>query len=275
MKIILSRKGFDSGYGGIPSPILPDGTMLSLPIPSLQDGIKYSELEYADGITYENIINQISNASIKLEGKGRFNIENLECHLDPDLRYETYTRMGDWKGIFGQSNAALSHLENNRVGKGDIFLYFGWFRQTILVDGKLKYDPKCKGFHAIYGYLQVDEIKKINAHTFEDWATYHPHVRHGKGAKDADALYISMDELSMIPDKKGYGAFKYNEGLKLTKHGLAKSKWNLPAYFKDYTISYHKETSWKDGYFQSVAKGQEFVIDGDARLLEWFKCLFE
>jgi hypothetical protein len=33
MKVILSRKGFDSEYGGIASPILPDGTLLSLPIP--------------------------------------------------------------------------------------------------------------------------------------------------------------------------------------------------------------------------------------------------
>ena len=30
MKIILSRKGFDSGYGGMPSPILPNGIMLSI-----------------------------------------------------------------------------------------------------------------------------------------------------------------------------------------------------------------------------------------------------
>ncbi len=33
MKVVLSRKGFDSANGGIPSPIMPDGTMLSLPIP--------------------------------------------------------------------------------------------------------------------------------------------------------------------------------------------------------------------------------------------------
>lgn len=33
VKFILSRKGFDSGSGGRPSPILPDGTMLSRPIP--------------------------------------------------------------------------------------------------------------------------------------------------------------------------------------------------------------------------------------------------
>ena len=37
MKVILSRKGFDSQYGGMPSPILPDGTLLSLPIPSKTD----------------------------------------------------------------------------------------------------------------------------------------------------------------------------------------------------------------------------------------------
>ncbi|RIE11762.1 hypothetical protein SMC3_08215 [Candidatus Cryosericum hinesii] len=34
MRVILSRKGFDSGYGGWASPILPDGRMLSLPIPA-------------------------------------------------------------------------------------------------------------------------------------------------------------------------------------------------------------------------------------------------
>ena len=32
MKVILSRKGFDSANGGILSPIFEDGTMLSFPI---------------------------------------------------------------------------------------------------------------------------------------------------------------------------------------------------------------------------------------------------
>lgn len=36
MKVILSGKGFDSSYGGQASPILPDGTLLSLPIPSYE-----------------------------------------------------------------------------------------------------------------------------------------------------------------------------------------------------------------------------------------------
>ena len=33
MRIVLSRKGFDSAAGGAPSPVLKDKTMLSLPIP--------------------------------------------------------------------------------------------------------------------------------------------------------------------------------------------------------------------------------------------------
>lgn len=34
MKVVLSRKGFDSSNGGIVSPIFEDGTMISFPIPS-------------------------------------------------------------------------------------------------------------------------------------------------------------------------------------------------------------------------------------------------
>ena len=49
MRVILSRKGFDSQYGGMPSPILPDGTLLSLPIPSKTDmETKYRDLYYGN-----------------------------------------------------------------------------------------------------------------------------------------------------------------------------------------------------------------------------------
>lgn len=35
MKIIISRKGFDSGYGGVASPIMSDGSMTSISIPGM------------------------------------------------------------------------------------------------------------------------------------------------------------------------------------------------------------------------------------------------
>lgn len=48
MKIILSRKGFDSENGGYPSPILPNGTLLSIPIPSAYNNNNYMQLKYED-----------------------------------------------------------------------------------------------------------------------------------------------------------------------------------------------------------------------------------
>ena len=46
MKAILSRKGMDSGTGKMPNPILPDGTLLSLPIPDSASLTGYGDLCY-------------------------------------------------------------------------------------------------------------------------------------------------------------------------------------------------------------------------------------
>ena len=54
MKVILSRKGFDSAFGGYPSPILPSGEMVSLPIP-FNDAIRYSDLSIS-GSTYYDLM---------------------------------------------------------------------------------------------------------------------------------------------------------------------------------------------------------------------------
>ena len=58
MKIILSRKGFDSSNGRIPSPILPDGTLLSLPIPGKFDNLSFDDLNY-NGVSFSNILKQL------------------------------------------------------------------------------------------------------------------------------------------------------------------------------------------------------------------------
>lgn len=54
MKVILSRKGFDSSNGGIPSPIMPDGTLLSMPILD-SAGIPFSDIAWK-GMTYADIL---------------------------------------------------------------------------------------------------------------------------------------------------------------------------------------------------------------------------
>ena len=56
MKIILSRKGFDSSSGKQPNPIMPDGTLLSLPIPDEAGNNEYSSL-FWNGKSFYDIIN--------------------------------------------------------------------------------------------------------------------------------------------------------------------------------------------------------------------------
>ena len=61
MKVILSRKGFDSCAGGSASPIIDGKTLLSLPIPDKymtendKQKIRYSDLKY-NGINYRDLI---------------------------------------------------------------------------------------------------------------------------------------------------------------------------------------------------------------------------
>jgi len=71
MKVVLSRKGFDSANGGIVSPIFEDGSMLSFPIPS-DDSDKYSDLHFC-GVPYTDILSDL-----------RYKGDEF-CHVDPDL----------------------------------------------------------------------------------------------------------------------------------------------------------------------------------------------
>ena len=74
MKIIFSRKGYDSAAGGIPSPIFADGSLCSLPIPSEQAprlrGIRFGDTNLG---------------TIARQLKGDRGVATEGVHLDPDL----------------------------------------------------------------------------------------------------------------------------------------------------------------------------------------------
>lgn len=262
MKIVLSRKGFDSVYGGYPSPILPNGNMISLPIP-LDDSIKYSDLKI-DGSTYYDRM-------VDLRPKIRFNKKwqelsiDMRCHLDPDIYKDSIDRDPDWRPCFGQINSAQRHLERQGVGKNDLFLFFGWFRSTKNNNGKLEFEPHERGFHAIFGYFQIGKMIKTKQDSFvPEWMAYHPHTDEKRKHNETNAIYIARDNLDWNGSLLGAGRFILNDNLILTKKGLSRSKWNLPDCFHEAEISYHSTNSWKEGYFQSATIGQEFVIREDS-----------
>ncbi|MEO1731323.1 MAG: hypothetical protein AAFR64_11360, partial [Pseudomonadota bacterium] len=104
MRIIFSRKGFDSSAGGGPSPIV-EGRPVSLPIP---DSKGLSRTTYGDLGLGEHA----AKAS-----RGRLGGDHL-CHHDPMF-------LADGSCAFGQTGAAQTHLERQGVGLGDVFVFFG------------------------------------------------------------------------------------------------------------------------------------------------------
>lgn len=279
MKIILSRKGFDSGYGGYPSPVLPDGRLISLPIPSAGDKRKYSELNIDPFGSYYDLMIKL-NPNIK-DGHDKSALTSrTKCHLDPDIYKDVTKRPAAWKGSFGQISAAQSHLSNQNISKDDIFLFFGWFRKTKYDGGgRLIFDPADKtGRHIIYGFLQIGEIIRTACDKVPQWLKEHPHVIDtGRSCDKSNTLYIARDKFTLNTKIPGYGVFRCNQNIILTKQGMSRSCWKLPACFRAVPISYHdnRKYGWHSNYFLSAAKGQEFVIAASDAIMTWTRILIE
>src|SRR4051794_34886590 len=107
MRVIFSRKGFDSSAGGCPSPIV-EGQPISLPIPVRKTP---SPLRFIDLIgDYSSLVEDLT--------KGRID-RYSRCHLDPDLKSSVLPRLPGWRGALGQVGAAQGHLSNEGVNVGD------------------------------------------------------------------------------------------------------------------------------------------------------------
>ena len=148
MKVVLSRKGFDSANGGIPSPIMPDGEMLSFPISSWSEKM-LSDLRFGRE-SYADIYSDLAGYRC-----------DLSCHVDPDLASCRHRKTPKgWAPAFGQANSALGYL-NDTVGvePGDLFLFFGWFHAVERIGGMYQYVRDSGDFfrdcdlHVIWGYM--------------------------------------------------------------------------------------------------------------------------
>src|ERR1700733_4004030 len=183
MKIIFRRKGFDSSAGKKSSPIFPDGTMISLPIPNK-----------ASTIAYKDIAGNV-HASVGELGQDLAGIpETHRAHLDPDLSPQSVLRVDGWRPLFGQEGAAESHLENQGIGPGDIFLFFGLFRAVEKPVHGWHYVRGSRPMHVIFGWLQVAKRVAVSDWpTGADWALYHPHFR--REPNPSNVLYVGAERL--------------------------------------------------------------------------------
>lgn len=235
MKVIFSRKGFDSAAGKAPSPII-DGVPISLPIPTA----RRSETTYL-ALGLGKIVEQMT--------KGRIGASNL-CHQDPMFH--------DGRWAFGQTGATQSHLERNGVGVGDVFLFFGLFSSL----------ERQNRHHRIFGYMQVDEVRRLGCQPSKDdnlegFARRHPHA------------IGEWNENNTIYLGSGAKARTAHPLLRLTKPGAGVSVWTVPAWLKTAGLTYHTNSlRWVDDDELHVAsRGQEFVSDVGDQITpkEWLR----
>ena len=263
IKIIFSRKGLDSTAGGIPSP-KKGKNIQSLPIP-----YKINTLTSYEYLGFGKEISQLSKNKIK---------PSDTCHYDPNL--ET--------GQFGQVGAAQTHLENNKVGIGDIFLFWGWFRETVEFQNKISFSKTDPGHYRMFGWFQIGKIIKLG----DDPSWYskekpnpnsHPHTI-GKWKKN-NTLYIAKKNLEGFELKNfpGFGKFKATKMTNLSFNPLVKkSKWICPQWLNPKHggcgMSYHKNLSrWKENTVDIVGRGQEFVAKpkNDKECKKWLMSIFQ
>jgi hypothetical protein len=264
MRVIFSRKGFDSAAGGCPSPIV-DGQLMSMPIPSRMP----TPTRFGDLIgPYGRLVTDLT--------KGRLT-EKDRCHLDPDILESLLPRRAGWRGALGQVAFSQKHLSNQGIEPGDLFIFWGLFRPAEN-HGRWRFVGKPE--HRIWGWLQVAEIVDLggdgsHAVIERPWLRDHPHARAGWGT--TNVLYIGRQELTLDPSMPGYGVL--DAGWRLTRPGARVSTWNVPDWLNPLHggsgMSYHPSHRWSDDTVRAAARGQEFVavVPEDGKAIVWLRAM--
>ena len=246
-RLILSRKGFDSKAGGSASPIFSDGRIFSIPIPQKSPSpTRYKDLDF-DGISGTDLLRATSTSVLP---------DNY-CHFDPLLNEEI--------GIFGQSSASQTELKNKGVSPGDLFLFFGWFKQ---------FSKKGRNLHHLFGWLQIDEVIEGSDNIKKYLNTVgigHPHGFGDVSRYSNNTIYIGKRNLTSRNRKlenRGHGLFKKtHHDLILTEEKSSRSKWKMPAeYFSETNNLFLNRLKWKDEMnclVDCLGYGQEFILNAE------------
>ncbi|SDI63746.1 hypothetical protein [Natribacillus halophilus] len=187
--------------------------------------------------------------------------------------------MKEWRGLFGQSGNSLGTLRYRDVGEGDIFLFFGWFKEARKEDGVWKYVPHAPNIHALYGYLEVDRELDIKAGDLvPPWAAYHPHIKNSHEHRiGGNSVYMATSEFSKNTEQPGWGCFHYDPRLVLTNEDkTARSFWKLPACFQgeqdQFTSGIRTWNVLPDGMIemQTIGRGdQEMYVSSNPEVVKW------
>ena len=272
MRIVLSRKGWDSGSGGRPNLIFDEtGEMVMLPIPEYENDVTYDKLHLSRDENIRNHLKRIVPAHCQ-----KTNIP-FTCHADPNLR-NLFGRK-EYQGSLGQVSTSQTHLKNQKIKVGDVFIFFGLFNHVILKNGELRIRSRYPG-HVIFGYLQIGDIISPKDYNKEGraeieskypWITDQPHWNAEKYKKYSNnCIYVAAEHCTFNKSLPGCGTFDYHEELNLSMRDIPQSThWNLPLELRNLSITYCPTGMVDDKYFQAPARGQELVIEDSPAASKW------
>lgn len=285
MKLILSRKGFDSASGGTPSAILPDGRLCWFPIPSTHAKVRYKDLRFGPP-RIADLISDLSKERVSRADR---------CHLDPDIMPSHLSRPRRWRPCFGQIGISQSHLLRQGVTRGDLFLFFGWFRRIEESgDGHWDYVSGAPDLHVIFGWLHVGGVFEVSRDlkSIPAGCRSHVHVIDHAWYDDPpsnNTIYVANKKLEFPGIRNslpGGGVFPYyQKALKLTAQRKSRGVWLLPSWAYPNSVkpplSYHSDrTRWRKmragALLRMVGRGQEFILDMEyyPEAIAWVRSLF-
>ena len=266
MKVVLSRKGFDSSNGGIVSPIFEDGTMISFPIPS-DDSDQFSDLHYK-GVSYLDILSDLHYKG------GKY------CHVDPDLdQARRITTVNEWTPAFGQIDSSATYLKNIGIKEGDLFLFFGNFHHVEKTNGHYRYIRKSGDFYkdrdlqVVWGYLQVGRIIDDPSEQKQLW--WHPHSNKSRRNNKTNVIFEASEKLSFDENKPGAGLLSFDVKRVLTLENNTKATWKKNAVYDTEHILCNRRNSAKNPneglYYAGI--WQELGLAESEECIAWAKTI--
>lgn len=125
----------------------------------------------------------------------------------------------------------------------------------------------------IYGYLQIGDMTN-DKECLQNMYPFHPHSCDHMSNLQSNMLYIPSENLSFLPQEKGYGTFNFHDDRVLTMNGKSRSVWKeIPALMPENINGNHKNSA-KDCGLKYSGIWQEKVLLENELSNSWAKELF-
>ena len=269
MKVIFSKKGLDSSNSGKPINLNSNGIMPFIPIPCLQKEVEYAKVNVNKNQTMQDLCENLSGKTLYLsvdqKQKKIMLDKNTYCHLDPQL--VNYFNVDNFVGSLGQVDSAEKHLENQKIKVGDLFLFYGWYKQNGLEK------------RVLFGYMQIGEIIRtygLKNQERVDLETKYPILKNQPHwntefylNNETNTIYIAREKCSFDSRISGFGLFNYSNELVLTKNNQTKKTlWQIPA-LAGCELSWNSGRCFdENGELLVSPIGQEFVVKTETQNVE-------